>query len=77
MSDMDRTQSDTEAARCITAGCGASFDPTCEGFNGECDCCAALAADHFTGAHSGLGVECRFCNADDPAGTDQVLAIAA
>ena len=64
MFDIDSTQSDTETACCINGGCGTRFDPTCEGFNGECDCCAALAADHFTGAHRGVRLECSFCFAE-------------
>jgi hypothetical protein len=65
MSDIECAQSDTEAACCINAGCGNRFDPMCEGFNGECDWCAALAADHFTGAHRGLQLDCSFCFAAD------------
>ncbi|HEX8768416.1 MAG TPA: hypothetical protein VF714_08605 [Jatrophihabitans sp.] len=61
MFDIDSTQSDTEAACCINAGCGNRFDPLCEGFNGECDWCAALAADHYAGAHRGLQLDCSFC----------------
>jgi hypothetical protein len=78
MSDIDRAQSDTV---CVNAGCGNSFDPTCEGFNGECDCCAAVAADHFAGAHgdvhSGVRVACPFCCSEEPADARRVLASAA
>ena len=81
MSDIECTQSDTETACCVTAGCGTTFDPTCEGFNGECDCCAALAADHFAGAHggaySGAWVECSFCFFEEPADAGRMLATAA
>ena len=77
MSDIECAQSDTEAACCINAGCGNRFDPMCEGFNGECDWCAALAADHFTGAHRGLDVECSFCWAEEPAEADCLHAVAA
>jgi hypothetical protein len=81
MSDIECTQSDTEAACCVNAGCGNTFDPACEGFNGECDCCAALAADHFAGvhdgAHSGVRVECSFCLSEEPADAGRVLATAA
>jgi hypothetical protein len=77
MSDIECIQSDTEAACCVNAGCGNFFDPTCEGFNGECDSCAAVAADHFAGAHRGLQVECSFCSSEEPAGAGRVLATAA
>jgi hypothetical protein len=77
MFDYEFAPSDAEAACCITAGCGNRFDPTCEGFNGECDWCAALAADHFAGAHHGLGLECSFCFSDEPARTYPSLATAA
>ena len=64
MSDIEYAQSDTETACCTNAGCGNRFDPVCEGFNGECDWCAALAADHFVGAHRGLQLDCPFCLAE-------------
>jgi hypothetical protein len=73
MSDIDRT----EAACCVNAGCGNQFDPAREGFNGECDWCAAVAADHFTGAHHGQDADCPFCWAEEPAEADCLLAIAA
>jgi hypothetical protein len=73
----DCTQSDSDDVRCINAGCGNRFDPTSEGFHGECDCCAALAADHAAGAHRGLQVECTFCFAQEPAEGYLVLAAAA
>jgi len=53
-----------DAACCVNPGCGNVFDPACEGFNGECDYCAALAADHFTGAHRGLEIDCVYCWAE-------------
>jgi hypothetical protein len=77
MSDIECTPSDTDAACCINAGCGNRFDPACEGFNGECDCCAAVAADHFAGAHRGLQVECSFCFSEEPAEADRRPAVAA
>ncbi len=77
MSDIDRIDNDLDAACCVNAGCGAWFDPAREGFNGECDCCAAVAADHFTGAHRGLEVECPFCWAEEPTEADCLLAVAA
>jgi hypothetical protein len=77
MSDIDCTHSDADAACCINAGCGNRFDPTCEGFNGECDSCAAVAADHFAGAHRGSQVECWFCSCEQPAGADHRPAVAA
>jgi hypothetical protein len=57
----ERIENDADAAYCVNAGCGTVFDPAREGFNGECDCCAALAADHFTGAHRGITIVCPFC----------------
>lgn len=57
-------QSAADAACCVNPGCGNVFDPACEGFNGECDYCAALAADHFTGAHRGLEIDCVYCWAE-------------
>ena len=77
MSDIDRTENGPDAACCVNDGCGAWFDPAREGFNGECDHCAALAADHFTGAHRGLRIECSFCWAEEPAEADCLLAVAA
>ncbi|HEX8305457.1 MAG TPA: hypothetical protein VF612_11315 [Jatrophihabitans sp.] len=77
MSDIECAQSDTEAACCINAGCGNRFDPMCEGFNGECDWCAALAADHFTGAHRGLQLDCSFCFAADAGQAHRGLVTAA
>ncbi len=72
----DRIKSDADAACCVNAGCGNIFDPAHEGFNGECDDCAALAADHFTGAHRGLEVECSYCWTE-PAEFERSLAVAA
>jgi hypothetical protein len=77
MSDIDRTENGVDDACCVNAGCGNRFDPACEGFNGECDCCAALAADHFAGGHRGLAVACPFCWAEEPADADRSLAVAA
>jgi len=77
MSDIDYTDSDTEAACCITAGCGNRFDPASEGFNGECDWCAAVAADHFAGMHLGLQIACSFCFSDAPAYAGRMLVTAA
>jgi hypothetical protein len=67
---------DSDAACCVNPGCGNVFDPTSEGFNGECDDCAALAADHFTGAHRGMEVDCVYCWAE-PAGFQRSLVAAA
>ena len=76
MSDIRFAVSETEAACCVNTGCGNRFDPASEGFNGECDYCAALAADHFTGAHRGLWVDCPFCLLEEPA-TAHLVATAA
>ena len=76
MSDIERTEN-ADAACCVNAGCGIRFDPACEGFNGECDRCAAVAADHFAGAHHGLETECGFCWAEGPVDAEQPLAFAA
>jgi hypothetical protein len=75
MSDIECAQSDTEA--CCNAGCGNRFDPTCEGFNGECDWCAALAADHYSGAHRGWQLDCSFCSSEDAAEGHRTLVTAA
>ncbi len=77
MSDIECAQSETEAACCVNAGCGNRFDPASEGFNGECDYCAALACDHFAGAHRGLWVDCLFCFLEAPVEADQQMATAA
>ncbi|MEO7262010.1 MAG: hypothetical protein ABI047_12260 [Jatrophihabitantaceae bacterium] len=76
MSDIERTEN-ADAACCANAGCGTRFDPAREGFNGECDLCASVAADHFVGAHRGLQTECGFCWAEEPAEAQQPLALAA
>lgn len=72
----DRTEDDADTACCVNPGCGAVFDPTCEGFNGECDYCAALAADHFTGAHRGIEIDCVYCWAE-PAEFERSATVAA
>ena len=77
MSDIDYTDRDTDAACCINAGCGNRFDPTSEGFNGECDWCAAIAADHFAGAHLGVQLDCSFCFSGPPALVGRSLVTAA
>jgi hypothetical protein len=77
MSDFEPTENGADAACCVNAGCGNRFDPACEGFNGECDWCAALAADHGTGAHRDFEVECLLCWAGEPAYIDRALAFAA
>jgi hypothetical protein len=77
MSDIDRAAYGADAACCVNDGCGARFDPGLEGFNGECDRCAAVAADHFTGAHQGFEVDCPFCWAEAPAEAGRSLAAAA
>jgi hypothetical protein len=55
---------DADLACCVNAGCSYRFDPSCEGWNGECDACAALACDHFAGAHEGLQLDCLLCVAE-------------
>ena len=75
MSDIEYADRDT--ACCVNSGCGNRFDPTSEGFNGECDWCAADAADHFAGAHLGLQIDCSFCFSDAPAHADRTLVTAA
>ncbi|MDQ1721309.1 MAG: hypothetical protein QOI26_1043 [Pseudonocardiales bacterium] len=77
MSDIECIENRADAACCVNPGCGNRFDQACEGFNGECDACAALTADHFTGAHRGFEVECLSCWAEEPAEADRSLAIAA
>ena len=63
---------DSDPACCVNAGCGNRFDPSCEGWNGECDACAAQACDHFAGAHEGLELDCALCLAEPP-GADWLL----
>jgi hypothetical protein len=77
MSDIDSAEYGADTACCVNADCGARFNPDREGFNGECDGCAAVAADHFTGAHRGLQIECLFCWAEEPAQAGRSLAVAA
>ena len=77
MSDIECVQGETEAVCCVNAGCGNRFDPACEGFNGECDACAAVAADHFTGAHRQVWVDCPFCYLEAPVEADRRMATAA
>jgi hypothetical protein len=79
MSDLGFVNADriaNDAACCVNDGCGNRFDPAREGFNGECDSCAALAADHFSGAHSGLRIDCPFCWDERPVTGDRVLVAA-
>jgi hypothetical protein len=76
MSDPNRVDSDAELACCVTDGCGIRFDPAREGFNGECDACAAVAADHFTGVHRSVERGCPFCRAESPAEAEQLLVAA-
>lgn len=66
MSDIDCVENGADAACCVNPGCSSVFDPAREGFNGECDACAAVAADHFAGMHHGLRIECVFCWAAPP-----------
>jgi hypothetical protein len=77
MSDIDLLVNAADAACCVNSGCGNRFDPAREGFNGECDCCAALAVDHFTGMHQGPQLDCPFCWADVPIRLDRSPALAA
>jgi hypothetical protein len=58
---------------CAADGCGNRFDPAREGFNGECDSCAALAADHFFGFHESLHMDCLFCWAGPSVGAGREL----
>jgi hypothetical protein len=58
------TAADAELACCVNSGCGNRFDPSCEGWNGECDPCAALACDHVAGSHRGLELDCLLCDAE-------------
>jgi hypothetical protein len=67
---------EADTACCVNPGCGSRFDPSCEGFNGECDYCAALAADHFTGAHRGLEIDCVYCWSE-PAEFERSVTVAA
>jgi hypothetical protein len=77
MMSVDCTENAADAACCVNFGCGNRFDPAREGFNGECDFCAAVAADHFTGAHRDLEVECPYCWVDDPVDAGRALVSAA
>ncbi len=61
------TRTEIDLACCVNAGCINRFDPSCDGWNGECDPCAALASDHAVGAHRGLLIDCLFCLAEPPA----------
>ena len=63
-----------ELACCVNTGCGNRFDPSCEGWNGECDACAALAADHFAGDHEGQQLDCLFCVAAQPLAAGWLLS---
>ncbi|MDQ1744199.1 MAG: hypothetical protein QOE23_2538 [Pseudonocardiales bacterium] len=67
---------DANTACCVNPGCGTVFDPVREGFNGECDYCAALAADHFSGGHRGLELDCVYCWAE-PAEFERSATVAA
>jgi hypothetical protein len=77
MSDLAFIENGTDATCCVNYGCGNRFDPAREGFNGECDDCAALAADHFCGLHSGMQFDCRYCWADVPVRAGRALIVAA
>ena len=79
MSDLTLVNADRidhDAACCVNDGCGNRFDPAREGFNGECDSCAALAADHFCGSHLGAQLDCPFCR-DEYLGTGRRVLVAA
>ncbi|HST49427.1 hypothetical protein [Jatrophihabitans sp.] len=73
----DRTENAADAVRCVNAGCGILFDPARQGFNGECDDCAALTADHFCGLHDGMEFDCPLCWADIPVSASRMLVAVA
>ncbi len=75
MSHID-TRTEIEPACCVNAGCANRFDPFREGWNGECDPCAATAGDHAVGAHQGFLLDCLLCSAE-PAAAEWSVAVAA
>jgi hypothetical protein len=66
-----------DVAGCVNHGCVNRFAPAVEGWNGECDPCAARAADHFDGVHGADELDCLLCLTGIPQAHDRDLAIAA
>jgi hypothetical protein len=68
---------DGESIGCLNHGCVNRFDPMIEGWNGECDPCAAVLADHLDGVHAADSSDCRLCLTEVPAGWADTFAAAA